>query len=151
VSEGELNRRPIVVGTDGSDSAGKAVAEAARLAVALGAELHVVYAFEPLTAAHIVGAPTGAVAVYEPLPESEVANVLGSAAVAVKREGLAVVTHSSRTNPSDALIEIADEVDAQMIVVGSRGMHGVRRFVQSSVPNAVSHAARRNVLIVATD
>ena len=47
------------------------------------------------------------------------------------------------------LVDLAK--DAQMIVVGSRGMHGVRRFVQSSVPNAVSHAARRNVLIVATD
>jgi nucleotide-binding universal stress UspA family protein len=127
------------------------VAEAARLAGALGAELHVVYAFEPLAGAHIQGAPAGAVAVYEPLPDAEVATVLGDAAVGVKREGLVVVTHSSRSSPSDALIEIADEIDAQMIVVGSRGMHGVRRFVQSSVPNAVSHAAHRNVLIVATD
>jgi nucleotide-binding universal stress UspA family protein len=69
----------------------------------------------------------------------------------VKRDALVVKTHSSQGNPADALISVADEIDAQMIVVGSRGMHGVRRFVQSSVPNAVSHAAHRNVLIVATD
>lgn len=151
MSEADLNQRPVVVGTDGSDSAAKAVAEAARLAVALGAELHLVYAFEPLAGAQIQGAPAAAAAIWQPLPDAEVETVLGSHALGVKREGLVVVTHSSKSSPADALIDIADEIDAQMIVVGSRGMHGVRRFVQSSVPNAVSHSARRNVLIVATD
>jgi nucleotide-binding universal stress UspA family protein len=151
VSDVLSDTRPLVAGTDGSDSAGRAITEAARLAVALGAELHLVYAFEPVIGAHIAGAPTGAAAIWQPLPDHEVETVLGSAAVAVRRDGLVVKTHSSEGNPSDALIKVADEIDAQMIVVGSRGMHGVRRFVQSSVPNAVSHAAHRNVLIVATD
>jgi nucleotide-binding universal stress UspA family protein len=151
VSDTLSDTRPIVAGTDGSGSASKAITEAARLAVALGAELHLVYAFEPVVGAHISGAPTGAAAIWQPLPDHEVETVLGSAAVAVKRDGLVVKTHSSEGNPADALIKVADEIDAQMIVVGSRGMHGVRRFVQSSVPNAVSHSAHRNVLIVATD
>jgi nucleotide-binding universal stress UspA family protein len=151
MSDADLNHRPIVVGTDGSDSAGRAVQEAARIALALGAELHLVYAFEPMVGAHISGAPTGAAAIWQPLPDHEVETVLGSAAVLVRQEGLEVRTHSSEANPADALIEVADQIDAQMIVVGSRGMHGIRRFVQSSVPNALSHAAHRNVLIVATD
>ena len=151
MSDPLADHRPIVAGTDGSGSASKAVAEAARLAVALGAELHLVYAFEPLVGAHISGAPTAAAAIWQPLPDHEVDAVLGSAAVSVKQDALVVKTHSSEGSPAEALIKVADAVDAQMIVVGSRGMHGVRRFVQSSVPNAVSHSAHRNVLIVATD
>jgi nucleotide-binding universal stress UspA family protein len=151
MSDFEPNHQPIIVGTDGSDTAARAVEEAARFAIALGAELHIVYAFEPFTGAHIRGAAPEAAAIWQPLPDHEVQTVLGDAAVAVKEAGLTVKTHSSQANPADALITTADEVDAQMIVVGSRGMHGVRRFIQSSVPNAVSHAAHRNVLIVATD
>ena len=50
----------IVVGTDGSDTANLALAEAVRLAKALGGEVHVVSAFEPLRGAHVTGAPAGA-------------------------------------------------------------------------------------------
>jgi len=46
---------------------------------------------------------------------------------------------------------VAGEVDASLIVVGNKGMHGARRFVMGNVPNKVSHQARCNVLIVATD
>ena len=55
----------IVVGTDGSDSAQRAVDEAVRIASALGAELHVVSAFEPLRGAKIAGAPEGAAKVWQ--------------------------------------------------------------------------------------
>jgi nucleotide-binding universal stress UspA family protein len=48
------------------------------------------------------------------------------------------------------LVQIADEQDAQMIVVGNRGMTGARR-VLGSVPNRVSHHAHCDVLIVTTD
>jgi nucleotide-binding universal stress UspA family protein len=61
-----------------------------------------------------------------------------------------VETHAIEEEPADALLKVADEVGASMIVVGSRGMHGARR-VLGSVPNAVSHKASCNVLIVSTD
>jgi nucleotide-binding universal stress UspA family protein len=51
--------------------------------------------------------------------------------------------------PADALLQIAEEQHAQMIVVGNRGMTGARR-VLGSVPNRVSHRARCDVVIVAT-
>ena len=54
-------------------------------------------------------------------------------------------------DPADALIEVAEQVGATLIVVGNRGMHSARRFVLGNVPNKVSHRARCNVLIVATD
>ena len=141
----------IVVGTDGSDSAQRAVAEAIRMAQALKAEVHLVSAFEPLRGAKIAGAPEGAAKVWAPLPDATVEKTLTEAAAAVRFRGLEVSTHAVEKDPADALVEVADEVGASMIVVGNRGMHGARRLMLGNVPNKVSHRARCNVLIVATD
>ncbi|HET8978224.1 MAG TPA: universal stress protein [Solirubrobacteraceae bacterium] len=141
----------IVVGTDGSETAKQAVAEAVRLAKALGAHVHVVSAFEPLRGAKIAGAPEGAAKVWAPLPEDQVEGILSQATAGVRMSGVEVTPHAVRRDPADALIEVADEVGAQMIVVGSKGMHGARRLALGNVPNKVSHHAHCNVLIVATD
>lgn len=141
----------IVVGTDGSETAKRAVEEAVRLATALGGEVHIVSAFEPLRGAHISGAPEGAAKVWAPLPDANVEATLSEAAAAVRVREVPVNTHAVEKDPADALLEIADKVQATMIVVGSKGMHGARRFVLGSVPNKVSHNARCNVLIVSTD
>lgn len=141
----------IVVGTDGSDTAKQAVAEATRLAKALGAQVHVVSAYEPLRGARVHGAPEGAAKVWAPLPDDQVEAILSETAAAVRQAQLEVTTHAVREDPADALIGVADRVDATMIVVGSKGMHGARRLALGNVPNKVSHRARCNVLIVATE
>ena len=141
----------IVVGTDGSDTAGDAVKEAIRLATVLGGELHIVSAFEPLRGAKVAGAPEAAAEVFAPGPDSEVETILAEAAAAARMAGASVETHAVRKGPADALLEVADSVDADLIVVGSRGMHGAKRLVLGSVPNSVSHRASCNVLIVSTD
>jgi len=140
----------IVVGTDGSDTAGRAVDEAIRLAKALDAEIHIVSAFEPLRGAKIQGAPEGAAKVWAPLPDTLVNSTVDQAAAKVRTSGVQVKTHAVEKDPADALLQVAGEIGADMIVVGSKGMHGARR-VLGSVPNKVSHQARCNVLIVATD
>lgn len=141
----------IVVGTDGSDTAKVAVDEAVRLAKVLGAEVHLVSAFAPLRGARVHGAPEGAAKVWQPLPHDQVEGILSQAAAGVRLAGVPVTTHAVQQDPADALIGVADQVDATMIVVGSRGMHGARRLTLGNVPNKVSHHARCNVLIVATD
>ncbi|HEX3834546.1 MAG TPA: universal stress protein [Solirubrobacteraceae bacterium] len=141
----------IVVGTDGSETAKQAVAEAVRLAKALGAEVHVVSAYEPLRGARVTGAPEGAAAVWRPLPDDQVDSILSQAVAGVRLADLEVTSHAVRKDPADALVEVAEEVKATMIVVGSKGMHGARRLALGNVPNKVSHHARCNVLIVATD
>jgi nucleotide-binding universal stress UspA family protein len=141
----------IVVGTDGSERAGRAVSEAARLAKALGAELHVVAAYEPLRGARIAGAPEGAAAVWAPLPDSTVEATLSQTAASVRLQcDLDAVTHAVQKGPADALLEVAAEIGADMIVVGNRGMHGAKRLL-GSVPNEISHKARCSVLIVSTE
>ena len=52
-------------------------------------------------------------------------------------------------DPADVILQVAREVDADLIVVGNRGMHGARR-VLGSVPNTLSHHADCSVLIVQT-
>ena len=140
----------IVVGTDGSETAKQAVTETVRLATALGAQVHVVSAYEPLRA-RVTGAPEGAAQVWQPLPDDKVESILSQATAGVRLAGLDVTPHAVRKDPADALVEVAEEVKAKMIVVGSKGMHGARRLALGNVPNKVSHQARCNVLIVATD
>jgi nucleotide-binding universal stress UspA family protein len=140
----------IVVGTDGSETAKQAVAEAVRLAKALGADVHVVSAFEPLRGAKIAGAPEGAARVWAPRPDDQVEGILSEATAGVRMAGVEVTPHAVQRDPADALLQVADEVGASMIVVGSKGMHGARRLALGNVPNKVSHHANCNVLIVAT-
>jgi nucleotide-binding universal stress UspA family protein len=137
---------PIIVGTDGSDTAKRAVIEAVRLAKALGAEVHVVSAYEPLRVAPIAGSREN----LTPLPDAIVDSTLAQAAALIRGAGVTVRDHAVRGDPADALLKVAAEVNASLIVVGSQGMHGAKR-VLGSVPNTVSHRARCNVLIVATD
>ncbi len=140
----------IVVGTDGSDTAQRAVAEATRLAKAVGSELHIVSAYEPLRGTRIVGAPEAAAKVWAVLPDAQVQAVIEQAVAKARLSGLDVTPHVLTGDPADALLEIAEQQKADLIVVGNRGMHGMKR-VLGSVPNKVSHRARCNVLIVTTD
>jgi nucleotide-binding universal stress UspA family protein len=66
------------------------------------------------------------------------------------KSGVDSETHIWAGSPAEGLVKIAEEQGAQMIVVGNRGMSGVRR-VLGSVPNDVSHQAKCSVLIVPTD
>ncbi len=140
----------IVVGTDGSDTAKVAVDEAIRLAQALQGEVHVVTAIDPKSV-RIAGAPEGAAKVWQPAPDFEMEGVMAEAEAAIRLAGVPVTGHGMRGDPVDALLGVADEVGATMIVVGSKGMHGARRLALGNVPNKVSHRARCNVLIVSTD
>jgi nucleotide-binding universal stress UspA family protein len=138
----------IVVGTDGSDTAKQAVAEAVRLAKALDAELHLVTAFAPARGAK-VHAPEGAQRFYGPMSNELARSIIDDAEATARAAGVNVDPHMVQKDPADALLDVAKDVDASMIVVGSQGMSGARRLL-GSVPNKVSHEARCNVLIVST-
>ncbi len=145
----------IVVGTDGSETAGVAVQHAATLAKSTGATLHIVHAFRPVLLSEagmsaMSGGPTiDVVSVNEGIAENA-ADVCAKAASSAERSGLKVESHTSSGDPCDALITIAQDVGADLIVVGNRGMTGVKRFVLGSVPNKIAHHAPCSVLIVDT-
>ncbi len=67
-----------------------------------------------------------------------------------KAAGVEVQTFSRRGDPSDAILDVAEEEKADLIIVGNKGMTGAKRFLLGSVPNKVSHHAPCSVLIVRT-
>ncbi|MGC1851181.1 MAG: universal stress protein [Solirubrobacterales bacterium] len=142
----------IVVGTDGSETAGEAVRQAVDLAKLSGAQLSIVSAYEPISKRRIEGEQLDAPAdvQYEIGPREDVNLVLDAAAAAAKKEGLEVQTHPVEGAPSDAILTVAEETSADLIVVGNKGMTGARRFLLGSVPNNVSHHAPCSVIIVRT-
>lgn len=114
--------KKIVAGTDLSPTAKVATDRAASLAVKLGADLVLVHAgTDP-------GAP------FEELAESYNAQRVVEAG-----------------NPAEVLLQQAGRIGADLLVVGSVGMSGARRFLLGSVPNKVSHHASTDILIVKTD
>ena len=75
---------------------------------------------------------------------------LAEAAKAVEAAGVEVQTFARQGEPADAILDVAEEENADLIVVGNKGMTGAKRFLLGSVPNKVSHHAPCSVLIVQT-
>ena len=138
----------IVVGTDGSDTASEAVRQAGDLARSVGATIHLVSAYVPASGVHVGGggepeSPVG--------PDFEVDAVLEQAAGMMHTRGVECECHArKRGDPADAILDVAEEQDADLIVIGSKGMQGTKRFLLGSVPNKISHHAPCSVLIVRT-
>jgi nucleotide-binding universal stress UspA family protein len=143
----------IVVGTDGSDTATEAVNQATELAKLTGARLDIVSAFEPVPQGRVRSEAREAPGdvQYEIGPREDVNLVLEAAAGETKQAGVDdVQTHAREGDPGEAILDVAEEVKADLIVVGNKGMTGARRFLLGSVPNNISHHAPCSVLIVKT-
>jgi nucleotide-binding universal stress UspA family protein len=144
--------RSIVVGTDGSETAGKAVQEAIDLAKTVGASVYVVSAYEPVPQGRLREEARQAPEDLQWMinPREDVDATLSVAADEVRGAGLDVETFAREGDPADAILDVAEEREADLIVVGNKGMTGARRFLLGSVPNKVSHHAPCSVLIVRT-
>jgi nucleotide-binding universal stress UspA family protein len=144
--------RSIVVGTDGSETAGKAVEEAIDLAKSVGGALRIVSAYEPVPKAVLRedAKQTPPDLQWMVNPRAEVDQTLSDAAELVREAGVEVETFAREGDPADAILDVAEERDADLIIVGNKGMTGARRFLLGSVPNKVSHHAPCSVLIVRT-
>ena len=142
----------IVVGTDGSETAAEAVRQAIDLARLAGASLSIVSAYEPVPKRRLEGEQQGVPAdvQHEIGPREDVNLVLDAAAAEAKKAGIEVQTHPIEAEPAEAILNVAEETNADLIVVGNKGMTGARRFLLGSVPNNVSHHAPCSVIIVRT-
>lgn len=140
--------KKIVVGADQSSTAAAAADTAMRLAALWGAELHIVTAYK---------ADPGQRPSQDKLPEefrytlsdNPADQLLEDLAARARAVSLEPVVHASTGEPAEALTSIATKEHADLIVVGNKGMKGVRR-VLGSVPNDVAHRAPCSVLIVDT-
>jgi nucleotide-binding universal stress UspA family protein len=137
----------IVVGIDGSPTAEIALERAIEIACVAGARLHVVSAYAPVPARVTGGAP--AAEEYQISPTFKADAVLQRALDRAATRELNIEQHAPKGSPADALIETAQQNNADLIVIGSVGMQGPKRIF-GSVPNSVSHRSPCDVLIVQT-
>jgi nucleotide-binding universal stress UspA family protein len=142
----------IVVGTDGSETAAEAVRQATDLAARLGAKIELVSAYEPVSetrlrqeAREVPGDIQWSVN-----PREDVDATLRDAAEQIEGAGVQVEIYARQGDPADAILDVAEEQGADLIVVGNKGMTGAKRFLLGSVPNKVSHHAPCSVLIIRT-
>lgn len=147
----------IVVGTDGSARAAKAVEEAAELARISGATLHLVRAYkgaeQSLVSAMGAGSMVAAPTELGDVSKDEVSSMqaaLDEEAQPIRDRGITVEVHTKAGSPVPVLLDVATSVGADVIVIGNRGMTGAKRIL-GSVPNTLSHHAECAVLIVPTD
>jgi nucleotide-binding universal stress UspA family protein len=139
----------VVVGTDGSDTAKEAVRQAIELAQSHGAQLNVVSAYEPVYESRMWSERKD-VPQDRDLIMKDVEATLSQAADQSEGAGVKVETFSREGDPADAILDVAEQRGADLIVVGNKGMTGAKRFLLGSVPNKVSHHAPCSVLIVRT-
>jgi nucleotide-binding universal stress UspA family protein len=142
----------IVVGTDGSETAAEAVRTAVGLAKLSKGKLEIVSAYEPVPQSRLreEGEGISGDVSYTVNPREDVEFVLDKAAGEAKKAKVDVVTHPREGDPADAILDVAEENDADLVIVGNKGMTGARRFLLGSVPNKISHHAPCDVWIVKT-
>jgi nucleotide-binding universal stress UspA family protein len=142
----------IVVGTDGSETAKEAVRQATSLAKDLGATLDLVSAYEPVPSGRLRQEAKEAPEDLQWMvnPREDVDATLAEAADEAREAGVEVNTFARQGDPADAILDVAEERKADLIVVGNKGMTGAKRFLLGSVPNKVSHHAPCSVLIIRT-
>jgi nucleotide-binding universal stress UspA family protein len=142
----------IVVGTDGSETANEAVRQATELAKAVGSSIDVVSAYEPVSSARLREEAQQVPKDLEWMvnPREDVDATLKAAAEQIEAAGVEVQTFAREGDPADAILDVAEERNAGLIVVGNKGMTGAKRFLLGSVPNKVSHHAPCSVLIIRT-
>jgi nucleotide-binding universal stress UspA family protein len=139
----------VVVGTDGSDTAAQAVDFAIDVAERFGARFVVASSYRPVSESRISKEQSDAPQdiQWSINPTEDVDAALREVEEKAKERGLKTTSEARQGDPADVLCEIAGEHDADLLVVGSKGMH---RRVLGSVPNSVSHQAPCSVLIVKT-
>jgi len=142
----------VVVGTDGSVTAELAVRHAGKLAAIDGARLVVVTAYTPQGDALVTTVQGGRDdlrwTLTDRIQAEESAEYGRKLANAEGASG--VVAQAVAGAPGDVLLEVANDFNADLIVVGSKGLTGAARFVLGSVASSVSHHAPCDVLVVHT-
>ena len=141
------NPMKVVLATDGSEDATLAARVAADLSFRTDSEIHMVHAWQAL--------PPGAYPAahyseyYYRLSELEGKRILEEQAKHASGSGAQVAkTYLKMGPPSLVIADLAEQIDADLIVVGSRGLGPVKRIVLGSVSEGVVHHATRPTLVV---
>lgn len=144
----------ILIPTDGSDLANQAVSKGLELARTLGAEVVVVTVVEPF---HVVAYGVAGDAhqlqssmrAYETQTGAHATRVLAAAETLAKDAGVPVLTRQLQSDhPAEAIVQAAEEVSADLIVMASHGRRGVAALVLGSQTTRVLTQTRIPVLVL---
>ena len=137
----------VAVGTDGSDTAAKAVDAALELAQRFGARVVVLSAFDARSGPAAPRLSPSTHPEWRSNAAVQVERILASAEELAAERGVECSTAMMEGEPGEVLVELAERHGADVLVVGNKGME---RRLLGSVPNTVTHKASCSVLVVKT-
>jgi nucleotide-binding universal stress UspA family protein len=137
----------VAVGTDGSETASKAVEMAVEMARGFGARMVLVSAFQDSGKSQVHRSGDPVELQWAASPAARVKEILARTQQELRDEGMECTTLVDEGDPAEVLVRLAAECEADVLVIGNRGMH---RRVLGSVPNTVSHEAPCSVFVVKT-
>ncbi len=142
--------KTIVVGTDGSTNAERAVRAAAAIAKEQNAALHLVTGARPMTPEQLYELKRSLPDEFWPQLHADYFSEerLTAAQGICKSAGVEATIHAHSSAGADAVLDVAEAQDADLIVVGSRGEGAAKRLVHGSVSTKVLHNAPCSVLVV---
>lgn len=130
--------KTIVTGVDGSQTAARAARTAAELASVLGAELHVLSAYGKFEVDKFSSGDEEFVFTTEKDAERTATGTVAT----LRRDfpGLRITSAPSEGKPGDALVKVAERLDADLIVVGNKRVQGFARVLGSVARDVAAHA-----------
>lgn len=144
----------IVVGTDGSERARDAVRRACEVAEAFEIdEVHVVSATEPFTWKELERMRHDLPSEFRDIIDVDIDadNHIADAKRLLDEASIRTVPYSSTGDAADAILRVASDIDADLIIVGARGLSAIGRFLRGSVSTKVAHHSPCDVLVVEHD
>jgi nucleotide-binding universal stress UspA family protein len=143
----------VLVGTDGSESSYRAVDRAAELARDSAARLVIVCAYHPATRREVAYAEDvlGDDEAYHVVGSTPAEETLRAAAERAAAKGAGAIEREAvEGEPVKSLLTMLDKYQANVLVVGNRGLNTLAGRLLGSVPADVSRRAQCDVLIVHT-
>jgi nucleotide-binding universal stress UspA family protein len=138
-----IRPRHLLVGVDGSEPSLAALDLAADMTELLGGSLSVLQVFE-----YVPPFPLETGAKVDKHTRERALELLEASACAIRRRGVGVQTIIRSGDAAGTLLDVADDVDADLIVVGTRGRGGPHELLLGSVARTVADRARRPTLVV---
>jgi nucleotide-binding universal stress UspA family protein len=131
----------VIVGYDGSDSAKEAVRVAVEVSKAFGDKLIIAFGYE-------LNQVAGEIQDYAKALKELATQRLKEAAALAAADGVEIEAVIVERAPAHALVELADQRDARVIVVGTRGESPLRGALLGATPHKLLQLADRPVLVV---
>lgn len=138
--------KKILLPTDGSEHAEKTVQYAIELAKSVGASVDVVYAYQP--AGSLRRRAAMLLEEYKKAMEEDAKEIVTEVAERLKAEGITVSAAVVEGPPAEAILRAIDELEPDMVVMGSRGAGGFANMLLGGVAEKVIHYSPKPVLIV---